>query len=105
MSDALPEDQTELPASLKFLKILVTILTGVMILGVVVIIFLLVTRLTQSPASIALPDQITLPDGATAAAFTRGSGWFAVVTTSEDGETIVIYDLASGTIRQEIAID
>lgn len=105
MSDALPEDPVELPASLKFLKILVTTLTGVMILGVVVIIFLLVTRLTQSPASIALPDQITLPDGQTAAAFTRGSDWFAVVTTSDEGETIVIYDLESGSLRQEITVE
>lgn len=76
-----------------------------MILGVVVIIFLLVTRLTQSPASIALPDQITLPDDATATAYTRGSDWFAVVTTSEDGESIVIYDLDGGTLRHEIKVD
>ncbi len=95
----------ELPASLKFLKVLVTILTGVMILGVVVIISLLVTRLTQSPTSIALPDQITLPDGQTATAYTRGSDWYAVVTTSEDGETIVIYDIDSGAIRQQIAVE
>ncbi len=94
-----------MPASLKFLKALVTILTGVMILGVVVIIFLLVTRLTQSNAAFALPDQITLPDGSTATAYTRGSDWFAVVTTSEDGESIVIYDLDGGTQRQEIKVD
>lgn len=95
----------ELPASLKFLKLLVTVLTGVMILGVVVIIYLLVTQLTRLPDPLVLPDVISLPEGQSATAFTRGTNWFAVVTEGETGEAILIYDLGSGELRQNIPVE
>ena len=90
------------PANLKFLRRLVTVLTGTMIVGVVVIIGLIVMRITSEPARMALPDSITLPDGVRATAFTVGAGWYAVV--SGDNE-ILIYDQTSGELRQTIKIE
>ena len=97
MSD--PSDPVE-PANLRFLRILVTVLTAVMIGGLVIVIALLVTRLRQ-PA-FALPDSISLPDGTTARNFTVGPSWFAVVTGDD---RILILDQDSGDIRQIITID
>ncbi|MCP3972082.1 MAG: hypothetical protein GY717_17515 [Rhodobacteraceae bacterium] len=86
--------------SLKFLRVLVTVLTAVMIVGFIVLIVFLVTRLPGA-VSLDLPDQITLPGGASAVAFTRAEDWFAVVT---DADQILIYDLESGSLRQTIDI-
>jgi len=103
MNDAplVPEE----PANLKFLRRLVTILTGTMIVGVVVIIGLLVMRINSKPAPVPagpdLPASITLPEGAHATAFTMGKGWYAVVT---DRDEILIYDADSGELRQTIQI-
>jgi len=90
-----------LPGNLKFLRILVTILTATMILGVLTIVALLVMRLNDSRGLPALPDQIALPDGAQVQAFTQGEGWFAVVT---DLDQILIFDRASGALRQTVDI-
>jgi len=89
----------EEPGSLRFLRILVTVLTAVMIVGFIVLIGFLVTRFPDSGA-LPLPDQITLPDGTMPVAFTQTADWFAVVT---DGDKILIYT-PEGTLRQEIAV-
>ena len=95
--DDLP--QPDEPANLKFLRLLVTTLTAVMIVGVIVVIGLLVTRLRdQGPT---LPDQIALPDGVRATAFTQGDGWYAIVT---DDERILIYNRLTGALAQEIEV-
>lgn len=91
----------------RFLKVLVTVLTATMIFGVLSIVALLVIRLQTpppTPASIdlALPDSVILPDGATATAMTRGTDWIAIVT---DNERILIYGLKGGNPHQEITID
>ncbi len=102
MNDApVTNDEPEEPANLKFLRKLVTVLTGTMIVGVVVIIGLIVMRITNPPASVPLPASITLPDGTRATAFTRGSNWYAIVT---DQDEILIYDPKTGDIRQTIKI-
>lgn len=101
MSDA-PEEAVELPASLKFLRVLVTVLTGVMILGLVVVISLLVIRLGEKP--VAMPEAITIPDGQSVSAFTRGDGWYAVVTNGDEGEQILIFDADSGALQQTVEI-
>jgi predicted PurR-regulated permease PerM len=88
------------PANLRFLRRLVTVLTVVMICGVLVVVGLLVTRLNRSAPP--LPDQITLPEGTTARAFTQAEDWFAVVT---DQDEILIYDRLTGALRQTIKID
>ena len=82
---------------------LVTILTGTMIVGLVVVIALLVIRLPGGRADVfALPDRITLPQGTTALAVTRGPGWYAIVTSTNQ---ILIYDVASGALRQTVRIE
>ena len=96
-----PEDTAfEEPASLRFLRRLVTALTLVMIAGLVTVIALLVTRLTSEPDPMVLPEAIALPEGASASAFTRGGDWLAVVTG--DGR-ILVYGL-DGALWQEIEI-
>ena len=77
-----------------------TVLTAVMICGVLVVIGLLVTRLSSHAPD--LPDSITLPDGARATAFTQGEGWYAVVT---DGDRILVFDRLTGGLRQTVVIE
>ncbi len=99
MDDApTPEED---PPNLKFLRILVTVLTATMIAGVLVIIALLVIRLQTRPDPVALPDHIALPEGTTVTAFTAGSDWYAVVT---DDNRILIFDTGDGALRQEITV-
>ena len=88
----------ELPPSLRFLRQLVTVLTVVMIVGVVLIAALLVIRLNQ-PA-LTIPDQITLPAGTVAVSYTQTNDWFAVVT---DENKILIFDL-NGQLTQEVNV-
>jgi len=94
-----PVQEFELPPSLRFLRQLVTVLTGVMIVGVVMIIALLVIRLNTDPAP-ALPASITLPDGSTPVAFTQTATWYAVVTADDK---ILIYAL-DGQLRDTITV-
>ena len=88
------------PANLRFLRRLVTVLTVVMIAGVLVVITLLVTRLNRDTPM--LPSEITLPNGAEARAFTQGDNWFAVVTSDNE---ILIFDRLTGALRQTVKID
>ncbi|WP_320177446.1 DUF6476 family protein [Roseovarius pacificus] len=99
-----PEPRPEVdPAMIRYLRLLVTILTGTMIAGLLVIIFLFVTRLGDQPAALPmLPDTITLPNGAKATAFTQGGDWYAVVT---EDDRILIYDRAGGALRQVVDIE
>ena len=90
-----PDDKT-----LRYLKALVTILTVTMILGFLTIVGLFVMRFAEMNR-VALPDQITLPDGSVATAFTQGEGWFAVVT---EDDQILIYSRVTGNLRQRIEI-
>ncbi len=90
------------PANLRFLRRLVTVLTVIMIGGVVTVVSLLVIRLNSVPAPLPLPEQVTLPDGTTATAFTIGSDWFAVVTEYDE---ILIFDQVTGMLRQTVKLD
>lgn len=104
-----PEPQSALPPEFRFLKRLVTLLAGTMILGLITLIALLVIRLPgirapePAPAlpAVTLPATVTLPAGTRAEAVTFGPGWIAVVT---DRQEILILDAASGAVRQRIAI-
>jgi hypothetical protein len=99
MQDA-PDDDPVLPPSLRLLRTLVFVLTIVMILGFVVLIGAFVIRLNANP--LTLPDAIDLPEGARATAFTQGGDWYAVVT---DDNRILIFDRASGALRQTVTLD
>ena len=100
-----PDNSGE-PANLRFLRILVTILTASMIAGLVTIIVLIVIRVPNVIRTVEdplpLPEAITLPEGVKAQTFTRGPNWYAVVT--EDNE-ILIYDLESGELKQTVSIE
>jgi hypothetical protein len=85
--------------TLKFLRLLVTVLTATMILGLLVIIALFVIKFSETRP--ALPDRIELPAGVKATAFTQSNTWYAVVT---DDNRILIYNPATGTLVQEIEI-
>lgn len=98
-------DKSGEPANLRFLRILVTILTASMIAGLVTIIVLIVIRVPNVVRTVAdpipLPEAITLPDGDRAEAFTMGRNWYAVVT---EGDEILIFDRDTGALRQRIAV-
>lgn len=95
-----PSDSFELPPQLAWLKRLVIVLTIVMIAGFALLIGTLVVKLTADP--VPLPDRLVLPENAVPSAYTQGDGWAAVVT--QDGR-ILIYDLRSNQMRQEIVIE
>lgn len=88
------------PGLVRYLRRLVTVLTVTMVGGLIVLIALIVIRL-QAPPPLGLPERLVLPEGARATAFTQGRGWIAVVT---EDDRILIYDRASGALRQTVEI-
>ncbi len=72
-----------------------------MIGGFLTIVALFVMRFSEMN-SVALPDEVVLPEGAEAVAFTRGEGWFAIVTAEDE---ILIYSRVTGNLRQRIQIE
>ena len=87
------------PQNLRFLRRLVTVLTTVMIVGVLVVIGLLVIRLQAPPTQLKLPADIALPEGVIPIAYTRGPDWYAITAADE----ILIYDI-SGALRKRVEI-
>ena len=82
-----PVEDPDIP-QLRFLRALVTVLAGVMIVGLLVLIVLIVIRFRHDSASFpALPAAITLPDGVSVQSMTAGPGWYMIVTT--DGRALV----------------
>jgi len=92
-----------LPPDLRFLKILVTTLAGVMILGLVTIVALLVIRLTATPepAPLALPATITLPEGSRAQAVTLAPDAVIVLSETE----ILFFDRTTGALERRYPLD
>lgn len=98
-SESNPVSLAELPPDLRFLKRLVTVLTAVMIAGLLTIVALLVIRLGQPAVAVpALPAAITLPAGERAGAVTFAKGYTVVVT---DAGRVLVYD-AGGALRQDV---
>ena len=94
MSDTLddaPDPATT--ATVRLVRALVLLLTATMVGGVITIVALLVIRLPD--ASVPMPAEITLPDGTTPVAFTRGPDWIAVATA----DAILIYDLRGALVQ------
>ena len=79
---------------LRFLKTLVTGLTLVMGFGMVAVVALLWLRLDR-PVLPDLPEAITLPDGAGAAAVTFARDRIVVLT---DDDAVLVYDAAGSLI-------
>jgi uncharacterized integral membrane protein len=85
-----------LPNALRFLKGLVSVLTAVMILGVITIVTLLVIRLNDTPAPLHVaPGDFVLPDGVGAVGISVIDGYSVIV--GDDG-LIRVFD--SQTRRQ-----
>ena len=94
-----PAHEPDLPPSLRFLKGLVITLMITMIVGVITVVWLLVTRMPDaSSAAPQVPETLALPEGLKAEAVTLGKGWVAVVTSSQE---ILIFD-PSGGLQQRI---
>lgn len=96
--DETPEVDVDL-SLVRYLKTLVTVLAGVMIVGLVAVIYLLVIRLSADVPP--LPAQIVLPEGVKAQAFTQGEGWYAVVT---EDDRILIFARDGAKLLQDIEI-
>lgn len=97
MSDSHPPE----PRGLRNLRRLVTVLTATLIVGVASIVILLILRLNAVTApDIELPENIALPAGESATAFTVGDDWIAVVTRDGAGfQRIRVLDAATGAER------
>ena len=89
------------PPEVRLIKRLVVVLTSVMILGLIVIVGLLVTRLGMAPAPLALPDSIDLPENTRVEALTLSDRW--IIVLSREGEAL-FYDRASNELRHRIAL-
>lgn len=100
MSDT-PDPHPVDPGLVKYLRLLVTVLTAVMVVGFIVIVVLFVTKFSEAFGP-DMPDEITLPDGTVPTAYTRGDGWYAVVTAENE---ILIFGAQSGTLQQTITIE
>ncbi len=83
--------------NLRFLRVLVTVLTVTMIGGLIAVFSVIVIRF-PSAGSMVLPDAVQLPDGVAADAVTFGPDWIAVVS----GNEILVFDRTSGDLRQTV---
>jgi len=89
-----------MPPDVRFVKRLVVVLTSVMIVGVVLIVGLLVARITQTPAPVALPDSIDLPADTTPEAVTLARDWVLVLVADE----ILLFDRDTGALAHRITL-
>lgn len=98
-----PDDDApvQLPASVRALQWLVIGLTASMMLGVIAVVWVIVTRFPK-PATPPVPDTLVLPAGAEALSIAQGRDWVGIVTTDD---RILIYDRATGTLRQTVALE
>ncbi|WP_092642870.1 DUF6476 family protein [Jannaschia faecimaris] len=93
------DENPGLPPDLRFLKTLVTILTGVMIIGLITVVGLLVTRLPG--AAVTLPDQLEIPEGARVVAVTQSASYW--LATTEDDRVLIF--APDGTFRRDLALN
>jgi len=90
-------DTGPLPPDLRFLKGLVTVLTAVMILGLLTMVAIFVIRLGSiAPTPPPLPEKIALPDGVRALSVTWGPDFYAVVT---DDRRVLVFDNGGKLIK------
>ena len=85
---------------LRWLRMLVTVLAGAMVLGVTAIAAILWLRLSEPPLP-ALPAGIALPAGASPAAVTFARDWTVVVT--EGGEILLF--ARDGSLHRRVPAD
>ncbi|MDC1455864.1 DUF6476 family protein, partial [Amylibacter sp.] len=73
-----PLEYSAEPANLKLLRRLVTTLLAIMIIGFITLIFMFVMRFSNNNQTFQVND-ITLPIGVSATAYTQGDNWYAIV--------------------------
>jgi len=103
MGDEIPEGDAALPANLRFLRVLVTVLTAVMILGVITIVGLLVIRLNDGggAAVLVVPSEFDPPAGVAIVGYSLVEGRTVLIG---DDAVIRVYDTDSRALVQEIRI-
>jgi hypothetical protein len=89
------QNEIILPPSIKFLKLLVTLLAGVMIVGFVIIVCVFVINFRKS--HVLVPATLELPDDIIPIAYTQTRNWYAIVT---DDDEILIFDNTGNEIQQ-----
>ena len=89
------QNEIILPTSIKFLKLLVTVLAGVMIIGFVIIVCVFVINFRKSPTLI--PATLELPSNVNPIAYTQTKNWYAIVT---DDDEILIFDNTGNDIQK-----
>lgn len=87
------------PPNLRFLRVLVTVLTITMIGGLIAVFSVIVIRFPSTSASLALPSEIVLPDGVEAEAVTLMRDRVLVVS----GDEILVFT-AEGTLLQRVVL-
>ncbi|WP_341862306.1 DUF6476 family protein [Gymnodinialimonas sp. 57CJ19] len=93
MAEDFPEEDGPLPPNLRFLRMLVTVLTAVMILGVITIVALLVIRLGDNGQPILVhPEVFDIPEGVNTLGYSVVDGYTVIV-----GDDQVIRVFASDT--------
>lgn len=95
-------DPQPVPPEVRFVKRLVIVLTGVMIVGITLIVGLLVLRLSAPPAPLSVPDSLALPDGVTPSAVTLARDW--VLVLDDGGTEVLLFDRATGALRHRVAL-
>ncbi len=102
MADDSPENEP-LPPQLRFLRVLVTILTGVMILGVVTVILLLVIRLSDNRGPVLVhPDVFEFPLGVETVGYSVINGYTVLV--GDDG-VIRVYASDTRELVEELDLN
>jgi hypothetical protein len=94
------------PLRIRQLRLLVTTLLIVLIVGFLVIVAAMVIRLSAAPTAVELPQRVDLPPGEIAQAVTLGADWVALVTVDGDGtERVRVFSRATGREIGQMAID
>jgi len=95
-------DDAPLPRDLRFLKTLVTVLTAVMIMGVITIVALLVIRLNAMPqAMLVAPENFAVPEGVGVHGYSVVGDRTVVIT--DDG-MIRVFDSVTRVLVQTIPL-
>jgi len=95
MDQLSPEDQ----GNIRFLRILVTVLTATMIAGLIAIFTVIVIRFPSGMDTLPLPDQIALPEGISVDAVTFMENRVIVIS----GNEILVFDV-EGTLQRRITL-
>ena len=91
------------PKNLKFLRLLVVVLTITMICGIITLVLVIVIKMPNynNTESIQLPEEIILPDNMKVETFSIGSNHYLIVTKSDE---VLIYDRRTNILEQRIKI-